>query len=253
MIYGLLAPYYDEFIEGIDYAAYADFIEKCFDRYLPARPELVLDLACGTGTLTRELASRGYDMTGVDASAQMLSVARDFPSFADKILYLEQDMRDFELYGTVGACVCTLDGINHLLKRDALCDCLSLVHNYLDPDGLFIFDIIGKGKFESELSSHTYVYEKQDDMCVWQSTYNRKTHFCDYYITLFKEGEDGRFARYDEWQREKMYTLSSMKRYLTASGFEVLGCVSDFDFTPASDENSRIYIIAKCKKDIKNG
>ena len=253
MIYDLLAPYYDDFLEGIDYTAYADFIEKCFDKYLPERPELVLDLACGTGTLTRELASRGYDMTGVDASFEMLTVARDFSEFSGKILYLNQDMCDFELYGTVGACVCTLDGINHLLSNRAITECFSLAHNYLDPDGLFIFDIIGKSKFESELSGHSYVYEKDEDMCVWESSYDDKNHTCDYFITLFKEECDGRYSRHEAWQREKMYTLASVRRYLVKAGFEVMACVSDFEFTPADDKNSRIYIIAKCKKDINNG
>ncbi len=252
MIYRLLAPYYDEFIEGIDYKAYTDFIEACFQKYQRARPDLVLDLACGTGKLTSELSLRGYDMTGVDASTEMLTVARERAQdigHTDKILYLEQDMCDFELYGTVGACVCTLDGINHLLYAERLRKCLSLVHNYLDPDGLFVFDVIGKGKFESELSGRAYVYERGDDQCIWETLYNKRTHFCDYYITLYESGEDGRYTRHEAWQRERMYTLRTLKSELLRAGFEVLDFVSDFDFTPACDRDGRIYIIAKCKKD----
>ncbi len=251
MIYDLLAPYYDEFLDGVDYSRLSDFLESCFSKYLGEKPELVLDLACGTGKLTAELALRGYDMTGVDYSADMLSCARERAAslgLADKILYLNQDICDFELYGTVGACVCTLDGINHLTSLTDLRKTLSLVHNYLDPDGLFIFDINGKGKFEGALSDRTYVYEKGDDTCIWQSVYNEKARLCDFYITLFKSVGGELFERYDEVQRERMYTVRSLSKALAETGFELLSCVSDYGFTPACDADARIYFIARCKK-----
>ena len=116
--YGAISCAYDSLNGEVDYAAWADFAERCFDAYLPARPSLVLDLACGTGTLTELLSKRGYDMTGVDASPEMLSVARERCS--ENTLLLCQNMCAFELYGTVGATVCSLDSLNHLTRKGEL-------------------------------------------------------------------------------------------------------------------------------------
>ena len=154
MIYDLIAPIYDEINKEIDYSAWADFIESAVKANSDTRPELVLDLGCGTGSMTLELAKRGYDMTGVDLSVEMLDIARERAydsDLADKMLWLCQDMTGFELYGTVDLAVSCLDCLNHLTKPGELDKCLSLVHNYLIPDGLFIFDVNGKAKFESEV------------------------------------------------------------------------------------------------------
>ena len=252
MIYGLLAPIYDKLNADIDYEAWGDFIEGIFHEHSAARPELVLDLGCGTGSMTLELAKRGYDMTGVDISAEMLDVARERAEksgFGDKILWLLQDMREFELYGTVDAAVCCLDSLNHLTEPKDLTACLKLVRNYLIPDGLFIFDVNGKYKFENVYGSSSYVYEQEGSFCVWQNYYNPKTKLSDFYITLFSENKDGSYSRYDEEQRERMYTLRSLKSALLRVGFEFIGAYSDFDFSEGGDESERIYIVARCKKE----
>ncbi len=251
MIYDLLAPIYDSVNGDIDYSAWADYIEKIVERSgNGTRPELVLDLCCGTGRMTLELARRGYDMTGVDYSVEMLDRARAsaLNEGFDNILWLNQDMRELELYGTVDLAVSCLDSINHLTSPADLVKCLSLVHNYLIPDGLFIFDVNGKGKFERVYGSQSYVMEEQGSFCVWQNFYNSKSRACDFYITLFEERDDGGYDRYDEHQRERMYTIRSLKRMLTECGFEFIGAYSDFDFTPATDSDERIYIVAQCKK-----
>ena len=253
MIYDLLAPFYDMFNGDIDYSRWADFLGRIIEReYGEGRPELVLDLGCGTGSMTLELARRGYDMTGVDYSPEMLDIARErgeTSGLSDKMLWLCQDMREFELYGTVDVTVCCLDGINHLTGNGDLAATLALVHNYLIPDGLFIFDINGKYKFENIYADETYCMEDGGTVCVWQNYYNEKTRLCDFYITLFEECEDGRYIRHDEHQRERMYTLRSVKKALSESGFEFIGAYSDFDFTAADDTSERIYIAARCKKE----
>ena len=253
MIYGLLAPFYDKFNGDIDYSAWADFIEKIIEReYSMGKPELVLDLGCGTGSMTLELARRGYDMTGIDISAEMLDIARDRAyeaGIGSDILWLEQDMREFELYGTVDTAVCCLDGINHLTGRGDLDKTLKLVHNYLIPNGLFIFDVNGKYKFENIYADETYAMENDDATCIWQNYYNEKSKTCDFYITLFREREDGLYERSDEIQREKMYTLRSLKSALQRNSLEFIGAYSDFEFTPASDDSERIYVVARCKKE----
>lgn len=254
-MYDLIAPFYDEANRELDYGAWADFFERLFDRYMTKRPQLILDLGCGTGRMTLELARRGYDMTGVDLSPEMLDIARDAAEAegrAKDILFLCQDMTAFELYGTVDATVSCLDCINHLTTLRDLDDCFALVHNYLIPDGLFVFDINGKGKFETVYASETYTVESEDSFCIWENSYDERRRLCDFYITLFKEGADGRYDRYEDVQTERMYTLRVIKKHLCDAGFEVLGAFADFEGTEATDADERIYIVARCKKNDMN-
>ena len=253
MIYDLIAPIYDKVNGDVDYSLWADFIEKIIKReYTCGKPELLLDLGCGTGRMTLELARRGYDMTGVDYSVEMLDIARERAEnagFSDKMLWLCQDITEFELYGTVDVTVSCLDTVNHITSSTELSKCFSLVHNYLIPDGLFIFDVNGKYKFENTYGTEAYVIEDENSFCVWQNYYNPKSRICDFYITLFEDNGDGTYQRYDEEQRERMYTLRSLKKLLSDNRFEFIGAYSDFDFGEGSDESDRIYVVARCKKD----
>ncbi len=249
MIYDLLAPFYDSINADIDYKKWADFIEKIFDREMKEKPELVLDLGCGTGRMTLELASRGYDMTGIDYSPEMLDIARNLAeNDGHDVLWLCQDMREFELYGTVDAAVCCLDCLNHLTTYDDLKKCLSLVHNYLIPDGIFVFDVNGRFKFENIYADRAYAMEEDGAVCIWQNYYDEDSRLCDFYITLFKEEADGRYERYDDEETERMYTISEIKSALAETGMEFIGAYSDFDFNGGSDESERIYIAARCRK-----
>ena len=252
MFYDLIAPFYDKINGELDYSLWADFIEEIVRREYKGKPELWLDLGCGTGRMTLELAARGHDMTGVDASADMLDIAREraeAEGLAESLLLLCQDMREFELYGTVDVAVSCLDCINHLTSPKDVKKCFSLVHNYLSPDGLFIFDVNGKYKFEEIYSDRAYVMEEGGAICIWQNDYNEKSKLCDFYITLMEESDDGRYERYDDFGRERMYTLRSLKSMLISTGFEFVGAYSDFAFSEASDSYERIYIVARCKKD----
>ena len=252
MMYDIIAPLYDKVNGELDYTAWADFIEENVRRYGPDMPtELVLDLGCGTGKMTLELARRGYDMTGVDGSAEMLNIARteaERQGLSEKMLWLLQDLTSFELYGTVELAVSCLDTVNHLTTTAELKQFLSLVHNYLVPDGLFLFDINGKRKFEEIYGNSSYVIEEEGSVCVWQNAYNSKSRICDFYITVFEEDEDGKYERYDELGAERMYTIRAMKKALNECGFELIGAYSDFGFSEASDDSERIYITARCKK-----
>lgn len=250
MLYDIIAPLYDKINGEVDYSLWADFIEHAARKFGRERPELVLDLGCGTGSMTLELALRGYDMTGVDASFEMLDIAKDRAErkgLGDKMLWLMQDMTEFELYGTVDLTVSCLDCINHLDSK-GLDKCLKLVHNYLIPDGLFIFDINGKYKLERIYGDNTYVFDEGDSHITWQNFYSKARRRCDFLFTVFKEGKDGRYDRLDEFGREYMYTIRGIKERLKKSGFEFLGAYSDYNFTPASDEDARIYFLARCKK-----
>ena len=243
--YDAIARVYDRLNSELDYGAWADFFERCFDRYLEKRPEIVLDLACGTGRMTRVLAERGYDMIGVDGSAEMLAEAY---AEGGGILYLMQDMRELELYGTVGAAVCCLDSINYLLEERDVARVFSLVHNYLDPDGLFLFDVNSPYKFEEIYGNNAYILEDETAYCGWQNEYDRETGICDFYLSLFEEQEDGSYERSDEHQRERCYDQETLCRLLSEAGFEVLGLFGDYSGAEIKETTERWYFVAKAKK-----
>ena len=262
--YNAIAGVYDSINSGVDYRKWADYIESNFNKYLKNRPELVLDLACGTGRMTLEMARRGYDMIGIDGSAEMLARATD--SLYDMIdgeelsedsprpLFLCQDMREFELYGTVGAVTCCLDSLNYLTGDGELSKCFSLVHNYLDPDGIFMFDMNTPYKFKNIYGENAYVYdmaasgESGARFCVWQNFYDEETRLCDFYLTLFEETSDGKYERADEEQRERCYTLDEIKEALETTGFELISVASDLDGSPVSETTERYYLIARAIK-----
>lgn len=259
--YQAIAGVYDKLNAEIDYRAWADFFEVCFDRFLPQRPELVLDLACGTGRMTLELAARGYDMIGVDGSADMLSEAYTRAIGRERLLFLLQDMRSFELYGTVGAVTCCLDSINYLLKAEDLRACFACVHNYLDPNGLFLFDVNTPYKFKTVYAENAYVLEDelvwdaggdQEERaavyCGWQNHYDPETKICDFDLSIFEEAPDGSYRRADEHQQERCYDREDLLTALRETGFEPLGIWSDFSFSEPTEATERWYIAARAIK-----
>ncbi len=253
--YSAIAGVYEKLGAEINYKQWADFFEACFDRYLPSRPKLLLDLACGTGRMTRELAGRGYDMIGVDGSPEMLAEAISYPHKG--ILYLLQDMRFFELYGTVGAVTCCLDSINYLLSKDDLDACFSTVHNYLDPYGLFLFDVNTPYKFQTVYAKNAYILEDKAGKksnsrrvyCGWQNYYSKRTGICDFDLSLFEEQPDGSYTRSNEHQQERCYRLETLLSSLRNAGLEPLGVWSDFDFSEPGKTDLRWFV---CAKAIKN-
>ena len=250
--YDSIARVYDKLNAEIDYSAWADFIEECFEKYLESKPELVLDLACGTGSMTYKLAERGYDMIGVDGSEEMLSEAYSRGTVVGdtNILYLLQDMRSFELYGTVGAVTCCLDSMNYLTCDGDFEKCLSTVHNYLEPDGIFIFDMNTPYKFENVYGDNSYILEDKIDgkeiYCGWQNFYDKESRLCSFYLSLF-EGQNGKYVRSDEEQHERCYTLDEVKSSLEKCGFELLFVSSDYKFTEIDENTERWYFVTRRK------
>lgn len=258
--YEAIAHVYDKLNAQIDYERWADFTERCMDRFLSQRPTLVLDLACGTGSMTLALAKRGYDMIGVDGSTDMLAEAWNRTPENASILWLCQDMRRFELYGTVGAVTCCLDSLNYLLTEEDLNQCFACVHNYLDPNGLFLFDMNTPYKFQTVYGSNAYILEDElvyDDgdreehvpvFCGWQNTYHPKSGICEFDLSLFEELPDGTYRRSDEHQQERCYDLDTIRTALTRTGMELLGVWADFSFTEPSETTERWYIAARALK-----
>lgn len=252
--YNALAAVYDHLNRDVDYEAWADFLEACFAKMLPAKPELVLDLACGTGRMTRVLAQRGYDMIGVDGSGEMLAeaYAQGTENGEKSILYLCQDMRNLELYGTVGAVVCCLDSINYLLREEDIRKVFSLVHNYLDPGGLFLFDVNTPYKFQTIYGNQAYLLEEETDgraiWCGWQNEYDEATGLCDFYLTLFRETENGMYLREEEHQQERRYDRDTLVGALTDCGFEIIGIYADYHGSQPTPTTERWYFAARAVK-----
>lgn len=252
--YAALSAAYDIFNADVDYSAWADMAEKCFARFSANSPRLVLDLACGTGVLTAELARRGYDMTGVDLSEDMLSEARE--KCPAGTLLLCQDMTAFELYGTVGAVVCSLDSLNHLTRRSALDRCFALVHNYLDPDGLFVFDVNTEARFRDEYGQKSYQFAEQaadgrEIFCNWQNDYREKSGVCRFYLTVFTETEpeSGVYSRADEEWSERYYSREELTEALERAGFEVCGVYGTTGLRKPRENDKKMYFCARCRKD----
>jgi SAM-dependent methyltransferase len=259
--YNAIARVYDRLNAEIDYKAWADFIESCFDRFLPSRPELVLDLACGTGSMTLALAAKGYDMIGVDGSADMLTEAYSRAVDLPRLLFLQQDMREFELYGTVGAVTCCLDSLNYLLSPADLLQTFSCVHNYLDPDGIFLFDMNTPYKFKHVYGNNAYVLEDElvwDEgeeteeraaiYCGWQNSFDPKTAVCDFDLSIFEELPNGSYRRADEHQQERCYQMEEITEALNKTGFTLLGVWSDYNFSVPTETTERWYFAARAIK-----
>jgi SAM-dependent methyltransferase len=249
--YLAIAGVYDKLNKEIDYSKWASFFEDCFKKYGKNKPEIILDLACGTGRMTCEMARRGYDMIGVDGSVDMLSEA--YSKDTSGILYLCQDMRELELYGTVGATLCCLDSLNYLTEDGDLEKVFSLVHNYSDPDALFLFDVNSEYKFENIYSDNSYILEDENEdggaiFCGWQNSYDKESKICNFYLSVFEEGENGEYYRTDEEQRERCYTVDEIKKSLENNRFELVDVFADTDFSAVEENSERLYFVARAKK-----
>ena len=241
-MYNDFAYIYDKLINDVDYKEWADYYFKIFQRY-GLSPKLGLDLGCGTGNLTVELASRGIEMTGVDLSEDMLMVAREKSEGLD-ILYLNQDMTEFELYGTVDFIVSSLDCINYITDKRDLQRVMKLANNYLEPGGLFIFDINTRYKLENVIGDNTFILEDDDCFCSWQNEYDKRRKLSDFYLTFFlKDGEN--YTRFDEHHTERAYEIEEIKSLIESSGMRLLKVYHDRSFENPKKNSERVFFVAQ--------
>lgn len=243
-----LAEYYDR-LNGADYGAYARYVKNVFEKYGTGREELLLDLGCGTGSLTLALSELGYDMIGADASTEMLTVALDRAYDANKsILYLNQDMRSFELYGTVDGIVCALDGINYLQSREDVLSCFKLVRNYLNPGALFMFDVNSEYRFKSVLGERDYFLEADGVYMGWRNSFDEKSGTLEMYLTLFTENADGTYGKCEETQYERLWKDDELAQLIEESGLEAVAVFSDFDMNGVSLTDEKRFYVVRCPK-----
>ena len=242
--YERFAQFYDELTSDIDYEQRAEYFEQLFDRHR-LRPKIVLDLACGTGSLSVELARRGYEVIGVDRSPEMLAVASGKAgNIQADVLFICQGMSELDLYGTVDAAICHLDGINHLSSADEVLSVFKKVSLFLNDGGLFIFDLNTPYKIENILGNNTFVYDYEGVYCVWQNSYRPKSGICRFDLTFFEPTGD-HYRRYDEHFAEKAYDPAGVKGLLREAGLSVIAEYDDFTCKPVNEKSGRIVYVAR--------
>ncbi len=237
------AALYDILTFDVDYAKMAGFIQK----HLSAqgiKTGMVLDLACGTGTLTLALARMGYEMLGADLSEDMLSVARQKEG-AEEILFLNQPMDDFELYGTVDAIVCVLDSINYLTEPGALEKTLALCANYLNPGGVLIFDVNASYKFREVLGQNTYSYETDDIFYCWDNSFDEESGLCDLYLSFFCQTKSGLYERMDEMHTQRLYEDEQITKAISDSGLTLVARYDNYEEKAPDEKTERIVYEVK--------
>ena len=244
--YDVLASCYDALTYDVDYARWADYIESHFRRRpLPGRT--VLDLACGTGSLTWELARRGYETIGVDQSPEMLSQAaeKDPSGCSVPPMFLCQSMEKLDLYGTIDACVCCLDSVNYVTDPKKLQRAFDRVHLFLMPGGLFLFDVNSPAKLEG-LDGQVFLDETEDTYCVWRAEFSRRSRICSYFMDLFRlDRETGLWERGEELHRERSYTVEELTALLEHSGFREIKTFGNLKLRPPKAGEDRIFFTAR--------
>ena len=240
--YETLSAYYDRFTDDVGYADWADFFERLFARE-GMQPKLVLDLACGTGSLTRILADRGYEMIGVDASPEMFMQAMQNTMDCDpRPLFLNQRMEDLDLYGTVDVCLCCLDSINYVTDPDTLQKAFERVHLFLEPKtGLFVFDVNTPEKF-ARIDGNAYVREDEDVFCGWQAAV--EDGLCAYQFDIFERDGEA-WTRAQETHEERVYPLEQLAAMLARAGFSEIKTYGDQSFSPVRGGEDRVYFTAR--------
>ena len=242
------AEVYDTFMDNIPYEEWADYIIGILREY-GIRDGLVLDLGCGTGTMTELLSESGYDMIGVDYSEEMLEIAmKKKEDSGNDILYLLQDMREFELYGTVRAVVSVCDSVNYITSHEELTEVFRLVNNYLDPEGLFLFDFNTVHKYKDIMGDTTIAENREECSFIWENYYYEEEKINEYDLAVFvKEGE--LYRKFEETHYQRGYTIEEMKDIVEASGLRFLASYEAFSKEAPDESSERVYVIAQeCQK-----
>lgn len=234
------------FMDNIPYTEWAEYVAGLLKEY-GVEEGLVLDLGCGTGSLTQILAEKGYDMIGIDNSEDMLGIAMEKrEETGQDILYLLQDMREFELYGTVKAVISICDSMNYILESDDLKEVFRLVNNYLDPGGVFIFDLNTVFKYSKILGDSTIAENREESSFIWENYYYEDECINEYNLSLFiREGE--LYRKYEEMHYQRAYELEEIRRLIEEAGMEFITAYDAFTRNAPRPDSERIYVVAREK------
>ena len=247
--YESFARVYDLFMDNIPYEDWCDYLQQLLGKY-GVTDGLVLELGCGTGSMTELLAERGYDMIGIDNSVDMLEIAMEKRVRSGRdILYLLQDMREFELYGTVKAVVSVCDSINYVTDPDDLFSVFSLVNNYLDPGGVFIFDLNTSYKYRELLGDSVIAENRPQSSFIWENWYDEEEKINEYDLTLFIREDSGLYEKYEETHYQRAYETEEICSLLEEAGMKVEAVYDAFSMDPPKPDSERVYIVAReCRK-----
>ena len=246
MSYGIFSEFYDALTANVSYDTVAQVLGSLLTRYGKGRG-LLLDLACGTGSVSVRLAEKGYEVIGVDLSPEMLSEAQNKAySAGQNILFLCQDMTALDLYGTVDAAVCTLDGLCHLPDEDSLSATLQKVSLFMNPGGVFLFDVNSVYKHRAVLGNNTFVYDTDDVYCVWQNTLLSDGVTVQMDLDFFEPVSDaGDYVRQSERFTERAYPRETLEAMLKKAGFTVLDVFDGYSGKPAHDTSERLLFAVR--------
>lgn len=245
--YTSFAEVYDQFMDNVPYREWADFLQEILQKE-GINDGLVLDLGCGTGSMTEELAGRGYDIIGVDNSEDMLEIAMEKrQESGHDILYLMQDMQEFELYGTVRAVVSVCDSVNYVTEKEELEQVFRLVNNYLDPGGIFVFDFNTEYKYREVLGDRTIAENREDSSFIWDNYYYEEEHMNEYELTLFIQEADQKelYHKYQETHFQRAYTLEEIRELLEKSGLRFVAAYEDYTKEAPGKGSERICVVAR--------
>ena len=243
--YGSFAMVYDLFMDNVDYDGWSDYLRKLLRRY-GVEDGLILELGCGTGSMTERLAEAGFDMIGVDCSGEMLEIAQETKCESGlDIVYLEQDRRELELYGTVRAVVSVCDSLNYILEDEELVKVFRLVNNYLDPGGIFLFDLNTIDKYR-KIGDTTIAENREEGSFIWDNYYDEDEDINEYQLTIFlREGDGDLYRKYEEVHYQRGYELERIKELLKEAGLEFLDAFEAFTEHAPDGASERIYIAAR--------
>ena len=249
--YSTFARYYDELTANIDYKKRGEYFHAIIQKFKSTQGNILLDLACGTGSISQVMARLGYDVIGVDSSDEMLGMAieKKFGSGLD-IQYLCQDMRRLDMFGTIDVTVCALDSINHLQSLDDVRRVFGNVAFFSEIGGLFIFDVNTLYKHRHVLADNTFTYETESVYCVWENTLVPDTDEVKMNLEFFEREGNGLYSRSSDSFSEKAYSEADIEQLLTDCGFELIAKYGDDTFEPPTATTQRIVYTARC---VRNG
>jgi len=239
--YESLAFSYDELTQDVEYEKRADFVEKLFSR-AKRKVHTVLDLACGTGTMTGIFTERGYELIAVDGSEEMLMVAREKAAdlHGTPPLFLHQSMPQLDLYGTVDAAICCLDSLNYLTSPREVRRTFERLHLFIAPGGALVFDVHSPRKLEA-MDSQVYLDERDDVYCVWRTEYRKRAKTLDYYVDMFRLQQSGAWERSFEEHHQRAYTVEELTVMLKEAGFTAIRTYGDQKMKRPTETEGRIY------------
>lgn len=241
------AEVYDILMDHISYEDWADYVSSILRRE-GIHSGIVLELGCGTGKMTRQMAMKGYEMIGIDTSEEMLSIARDYSDRTqDGILYLCQDMREFELYGTVSAVICVCDSMNYMLTEEDLKKVFRLVNNYLDPGGIFIFDMDTPYAYQEVMGDTTFAMNREEGSFIWENTFYPEEMINEVELTLFVSRDNGLYEKMEETHVRKTYSLDTLRELIEEAGLEWVAAYDELSEEKPKRDSERVYIVAREK------